>query len=134
MVKNNFFRFLFQDKENLPSKEVFVVFKKIFPKAKNAEWVQKNEHFEVIFYEHDIEKIAEFDRHGNLLLLKTNINPAVFNGEIRKVADKYGEIMNVIKIEKDNNVQFEIIVRDIELTRFELLIDQEGKELKFGKL
>ena len=134
MGKNNFFRFLFQEKNNVPSKVVLTVFRNTFPEAKNPEWVQKNDHSEVIFYENDIEKIAEFDNASNLISLKTNINPTTFKGELRKVAEKYGEIMNTIMIEKNKEVQYEIIVRDKELTRYELIIDEKGNELKFEKL
>jgi hypothetical protein len=134
MGNNNFFRFLFQEKKNVPSKELLTLFNKMFKKAKNAEWTQKNDHFEVIFYDDDIEKIAEFNPSLKCISLKTNINPAIFHGELRTIAEKYGEIMNTIRIDKESTVQFEIIVRDKELTRYELLLDKEGKELKFVKL
>lgn len=134
MKKNNFFKFLFQQKSNLPTKEIFTIFTKMFPKAKNVEWFLKNGNFEAIFYEDDIEKIAEFDKEGYCLLKKTNLNPLFFQGKIKEIAEKYGEIMNTIKIEKENTIQFEIIVRDMELTRFELILDEYGNELKFEKL
>lgn len=134
MGKNNFFKFLFQEKGSLPEKEVSFIFQKMFPKAKNVEWLQKNDHFETIFYEGDIEKIAEFDKKGKCLLIKTNLNPLFFQGKLRDIAEKHGEIMNTIQIEKENSVQYEIIVRDTELTRFELILDENGNELKFEKL
>lgn len=134
MGKNNFFKFLFTEKSNVPTKELYEVFLKMFPKAKNAEWAQKTNYFEVVFYESDIEKIAEFELNGNCISLKTNINPAAFQGKLRTKAEKYGEIMNVIRIEKENSNQFEIIVRDRELTRFELILDEKGNEIKFEKL
>jgi hypothetical protein len=134
MGKNNFFKFLFQEKGNQPSKELSTIFNQMFPNAKNVEWLQKNDHFETIFYEVDIEKIAEFDKDGKCLLIKTNLNPLFFAGKLRDMAEKHGEIMNTIQIEKDNTIQYEIIVRDKDLTRFLLILDENGSELKFEKL
>ena len=134
MGENNFFKFLFQKKDEIPSTKLLASFVKMFPNAKNAEWVERGGHYEVIFYEGDIEKIAEFEEYGNCLLLKTNLNLLLFQGKLREVAEKYGEVMNTIKIEKENTTQFEIIVRDAELTRYLLILDEEGNELKFEKL
>ncbi|HEY9114878.1 MAG TPA: hypothetical protein VIN10_09255 [Bacteroidales bacterium] len=134
MGKNNFFKLLFQNKSNLPSKAVSAVFAKTFPKAKNVEWFKKNGNFETVFYEEEIEKIAEFDGDGNMLIVKTNLNPALFVGKLREIAEKYGEIMNIIKIEKEGAFQYEMIVRDTELIRYLLILDGDGNEMKFEKL
>ena len=132
--KNNFFRSLFHVKKNLPSKKLSKIFKNMFPEAINAEWHEKNDHYEIIFYENDIEKIAEFDKKGNRISLKTNLNPLFFKDDLKLIAEKYGEIMNTILIEKENSSQYEIIVRDKELIRYLLIMDEHGNITKNEKL
>lgn len=134
MEKTNFIKSLFNVENDLPGKKLNKSFFKLFPVAKNVEWQVKKDNFEAIFYENDIEKIAEFDKNGTCLLIKTNLNPLFFEGKLKEIAEKYGEIMNTIQIEKESTIQYEIIVRDQELTRFLLILDEIGNELKFEKL
>jgi len=134
MGKTNFIKSLFYEENDLPGKKLTQIFYNLFPVAKNVEWHPKNGNIEAIFYEDDVEKIAEFDKVGNCILFKANMNVLSLQREIRKIAEQYGEIMNTIRIERDKSVQFEIIVRDKLLTRYLLILDEEGNEKNFEKL
>lgn len=134
MENDSFLKSLFHGKSPRTPKKVVNVFKKIFPDAINVEWHQKNGLFEAIFYQNDIEKITEFDPDGNCLMIKTNLWPETFAGEQRLIAENYGEIMNIIKIEKNGEIIFEFIVRDKELIRYLMIIDNNGRKIRFEKL
>jgi hypothetical protein len=106
--------------------EVEKKLKSVFPKAKNLEWEQKEDIFETIFYLDDIEHIAKFSKHGEILEYKKNLWPAELPENIKKEGAKFGEIMNGIIIFRGTDLFYEMIIRNEKLDRYEFLYDQNG--------
>lgn len=105
-----------------------------FKKAKNEEWIQKGQNWEVVFYLDKRENIAVFDEAGNLIEKRTNITNGPVPEQILKCALALGEIMNVISISGRQGNSYEFIVRDKELIRHLALISEDGKVVSFSKL
>jgi hypothetical protein len=101
-------------------------FIRIFPDALNVEWYLNGEIFEAVFHENELEKIAFFDIEGNNLETKVNLPLALLSSTIASIASTYGEIMNAIKITNREEITFEIIVRDLELNRYRVELDDKG--------
>ena len=127
-------RNLFQRKPLKPPQSVIKRFTDSFYHSKNIEWSKAGRIYEALFYEDEIEKIARFDRKGNLIELRTNISPAGLPEIIYTVAKNYGELMNVICIKRDQQIFYEIIVRENALNRYLLLLNQQAAILKKEKL
>jgi len=78
--------------------------------------------------------LAKYDNEGNFVNVKTNLPVDKLPEKIRSVAQSFGEIMNAIVISNNIETFYEIILRDKELTRYELLVDMDGKVLSNQKL
>jgi len=107
-------------------KTVLTGFKVRFKNAKNAEWSQRGQHWEVLFYWEDHETIAIFDVSGELIEKRININIDTLPPSVNAVASKLGEVMNAIKINSIDSVGYEIIHRDANLIRYIALLTDEG--------
>lgn len=112
-----------------PPEEVTEHFFSFFSNPLNIEWYIENNSYEAIFYEDEFEKIASYDQRGNLIHVKTNIPIEQLPKKISEIAKSFGEIMNSIIIDENSETFYEIIYRDKDLNRFDLLIDQNGKIL-----
>lgn len=117
-----------------PSRAVKKALLIAFPKAKSIEWMQNPNYWEAIFYEKKVEKIARFDIEGKLLEHRVNLMGNAIPATISKALKDHHEIMNCIAIHSTGSVQYELIVRDKDLTRFLILIDQAGQIIKEEKL
>jgi hypothetical protein len=93
----------------------------------NIDWYLKNDIYEAIFYENNREHIARINEHGTLLDYKINLPLNTLPEGIKKIAISKGEIMNVVSIHNNNNIGYEIIIRDAELKRYIMKINGEGK-------
>lgn len=100
----------------------------------NVEWLQIEDFYEAIFYFKDIEHIARFDITGKILNLKKNLPIHSTPQHIKEKAAKHGELMNVIEIQEDEIVGYELIVRDETLIRFSLLLNEKGGLINKSKL
>lgn len=118
----------------MPGRIIKNAFHSKFPDAVNVEWFEWNQGYEAVFYIENREFIAHYEKNGNLVELRENIAPGNFEGQIANIARTYGEVMNVIRIEKLNGILFEIIYRTNDLVRYFLLLDEKGKELARDKL
>lgn len=96
--------------------------------------MQNPNYWEAIFYEKKVEKIARFDIEGKLLEHRVNLMGNAIPATISKALKDHHEIMNCIAIHSTGSVQYELIVRDKDLTRFLILIDQAGQIIKEEKL
>jgi hypothetical protein len=131
---NIFFKNILSDKSTNPPEEVKNHFFSFFTNPFNIDWYSEDDYYEAVFYEDDLEKIAKYDNEGNFVNVKTNISVDQLPQHIFNVAKSYGEIMNAIIIGNNSETFYEIIFRDKELTRYELLLDEEGKTLSNQKL
>jgi len=109
-------------------------FLKKFGNSINVEWIHSDDFFEAIFYLNDVEHIAYFDSLGVLLNLKKNLSIASTPEHIRQKALLHGELMNTIEISEDKIVGYELIVRDKDLIRYSLLLNEQGGLIQKSKL
>lgn len=131
---NIFFKNILSDKKINPPEEVKDHFFGFFTNPFNIDWFNEDETYEAIFYEDDLEKIAKYDMDGNFVNVKTNIPVDQLPKEIYTVAQSFGEIMNAIIISNSIETYFEIIFRDKELVRYELILDKNGRVISNQKL
>jgi hypothetical protein len=117
-----------------PSKTVKKALLIAFPKAKSIEWTQNPNYWEAIFYEKKVEKIARFDIEGKLIDYRVNLMGDTIPDTISKVLHDHHEIMNCIAIHANGSIQYELVVRDKDLTRFLIIIDPAGQIIKEEKL
>ena len=131
---NIFFKNILSDKATNPPEEVKNHFFGFFTNPFNIDWYTEDDFYEAIFYENDLEKIAKYDNDGNFVNVKTNIPVDQLPSEIFTIAKSFGEIMNAIIISNNAETFYEIIFRDKELTRYELLLNKDGRVMSNQKL
>ncbi len=109
-----------------PPKHVIETIYSEFENPINIEWYIKNELYEAIFYENNKEHIARIDAGGDLVDYRINLPLDLLPGEIKKLVELKGEIMNVVSIHKKKEISYEIIIRDPRLNRFMIFVNNEG--------
>ncbi|MGB4204703.1 MAG: hypothetical protein WBJ84_03675 [Bacteroidales bacterium] len=109
------------------SKKIRQNFALHFPNAKNIEWTSQKDFAEAIFYDRDIEKIARYDKNGNLIETRINISPLNVPEIIQKNLNPEFEIMNCIAVNSNESVIYELIIRDKQLIRYLATSDDKGK-------
>ncbi len=109
-------------------------FQEKFGNSINVEWLQTDDFYEAIFYFEEIENIAHFDSRGKLLNLKKNMSIHSIPNHIKEKASQHGELMNVIEISEEGVVGYELIIRDEDLIRFSLLLNENGGLIHKSKL
>ncbi|MCU0371053.1 MAG: hypothetical protein MUC31_06535 [Bacteroidales bacterium] len=127
---NHLFRKLFGRRPNIPPSPLEESFHRFFAEAVNVEWIESGQEYEAIFYEDGAEKIALFDAAGKLLELRVNMQVQSLPVPVLNKASLYGELMNAIRIHRDETVFYEIIYRNLELKRFTLLLTSDGKVIR----
>ena len=105
-----------------------------FAGAINIEWFDKGDYFEAIFYKDSIEYIASFSKSGTLNGYKSFLPINFLPEAIKNFLETKGEIMNSVLINNGNNIEYEAIVRDQNLTRFLILLSDLGKVISEKKL
>jgi hypothetical protein len=105
-----------------------------FGDSLNIEWIKSDDFYEAIFYHEEYEHIARFDSSGNILNLKRNLPIHNTPEHIKAKATQHGELMNVIEISEGEIVGYELIIRDEELIRFSLLLNEKGGLIQKNKL
>jgi len=100
-----------------------------FTDAINVEWNETDGSYEAIFYRYNLEHIALFSLEGMLMEYRKKLPAEYLPEPIKNLALARGEIMNAVMNNKGNLLEYELIVRDKGLTRYLLLISDEG-ELK----
>lgn len=131
---NIFFKNILSDKSTNPPEEIKNHFFSFFVNPFNIDWHSEDDFYEAVFYENDLEKIAKYDTQGNFIHVKTNISANLLPQKVLSVAQSFGEIMNVILVSNNSESIYEIIFRDKNLVRYELMIDSEGKVISNQKL
>jgi len=97
-----------------------------FPQALNIDWHKLPTHFEAIFYLNDAEHIARISPEGQLLSCKKNIKATDLPAIIQDKAQMEGEIMSTISHHKGQDIQYEIIIRKKDFSRYSLVFNSKG--------
>lgn len=105
-----------------------------FEDARNVEWSEKQDTYEAIFYKDNLEYIALFDKEGKLLEYKMFLSIDLLPEAIKNSLESQWEIMNVVLINKGNEIEYEAIVRDRQLDRYLIQLSNLGKALFEKKL
>jgi hypothetical protein len=131
---NNFFKKIFYPAPKRIPKSVLLFLTAKFPNAINIEWEFKDGLFESVFYMNEVEHIAKISESEGVLEYKINLNPTELPEKLYSSEDIHGEIMNVIAIHRENELLYEIIVRDKKLNRTLLLLTSSGELLNWKKI
>ncbi len=101
-----------------------------FPEALNVEWEVRNDIYEAVFYRDDIEFIAKVSEDKGIVEYKQNLKLDNLPAGISTQCLKSGEIMNAIGITRGSAIFYEVIVRDKNLDRSVLLMDESANLLE----
>jgi hypothetical protein len=109
-----------------PPQFVANTFEILFPQAINVEWYVNTLGFEAVFHHNQREMIAMLSANGELLETRHNLPATEAPAMVTTALTPGVELMNVIRVEKNAGVTFEIIYRNQNLDRFIMLIDEQG--------
>ncbi|MDP2722851.1 MAG: hypothetical protein Q8O72_08845 [Bacteroidales bacterium] len=123
------FNFFKRDHKSIPE-NITPKLLAIFPRAINIEWNKAGDNFEALFYMDEVEYIARLSEKGLLLEYKKNVRTNEIPEKISLTATGHGEIMSAIAIYQGETLVHEIIVRKPDLSRYLLLLDDEGHLLE----
>lgn len=126
---NDFFKKILKGSSIEPPAPLPESFHRYFPEAVSIEWHRDEDRYEAVFYEDGVEKIALFDGKGALNELKVNITADELPEPVGTIARERGELMNAIRIQRENKTLYEIIYRDRLLRRYQMLINHKGKPI-----
>jgi hypothetical protein len=125
---------IFNSSKTKPPKAVLNSFAIVFGHSINVEWHKESENFEALFYIDEMEHIALFAPDGHIVVQKINLLLTSAPGPVAAQAKNIGEMMNLIKMVRNEKVNFEVIARDLYLDRYYLLLDEDGHILEKRKL
>lgn len=128
-MEKNFFKNILAGNKSEPPQEVISSLGMHFGGAINIEWNTKENDFEAVFYLHQIEHIARFNKNGTLLEYKINIPPSQLPPFIIESITTIGEIMSSVVINQISKLHYEIIVRNKVLQRLVVVLDDKGEIL-----
>ena len=117
-----------------PPKAVLDAFVAQYGESLNIEWLKENENYEAVFYKENTEIIAIFSASGVLLEQKFNLDLSLVTPPVAAQASAVGELMNLIEIDRQGKIYYEIIARDGMLDRYSLLLEENGTVLEKRKL
>jgi hypothetical protein len=107
---------------------------RVFKNPINIEWLNRGDVYEAIFYSDSFEVIVLISPNGEIIETKRFIEPDQISSIIKVAIKEHGEIMNVVQIEKNNQIYFEIIVRDSSLIRSVIYVNNDGSIIEKVKL
>jgi hypothetical protein len=113
-----------------PPEECKEGFRENFSDAIREEWFAKKDWFEVIFYRDQLEHIALFSKDGILQEYKANLPRELLPEAIKKQFEENWEIMNSLLHNRGNSIEYELIIRDEDLTRYLVILTEFGKEVQ----
>lgn len=135
MDAKNFFQKIFSTNKGTQTPPLIKEqFNQQFEQPMNVEWQKTGDQFEAVFYKDDMEHIARYSATGELTCFKVNLPLEQVPENIAATAKLHGELMNVIRIECEKMIKFELIVRDEALIRYFLLISPNGEVIEKEKL
>ncbi len=124
----------FPESSYSPPDQLVLALEKRFGKLLNVEWYEEDGGIEAVFYCNDLEHIARFDASGGLQVVKRNQPLRLVTSAIARKACEVGELMNLIEIDREGELFYEIIARDKQLDRYYLLLREDGTLVEKRKL
>jgi hypothetical protein len=118
----------------IPPQHVAIAFETIFPEAVNVEWYVNAQGFEAVFHLNQREMIAMLGANGEPLEIRRNLPAVSAPAAVMVALAPEVELMNVIRVEKNAEVTYEIIYRNHQLERFVMLISEQGNILSDSAL
>ena len=118
----------------IPPQHVVTAFENLFSEAVNVEWYVNALGFEAVFHLNQREMIAMLGANGELLETRFNLLEAEAPAVVLMALAPETELMNVIRVEKNAEVTYEIIYRNRRLDRFVMLISKQGNILSDSAL
>ena len=118
----------------IPPQHVVTAFENLFSEAVNVEWYVNAQGFEAVFHLNQREMIAMLGANGELLETRFNLPEAEAPAVVLMALAPETELMNVIRVEKNAEVTYEIIYRNRRLDRFVMLISKQGNILSDSAL
>ena len=134
MTMQNILHRIFSPGKVAPPKPVIRSFQDKYGDSINIEWHREKENFEALFYIDDAENIALFAPDGKILEHKKNLLLTAASPAVTAQAALIGEMMNLIEIDRQGVIYYEVIARDGYLDRYYLLLNSEGKLIDKKKL
>ncbi len=120
------FKKLFKVGAKKPNSKVVNSLNSFFPNAVNVEWTRSNTEWEALLHDGDMECIVKFGDGGDVLETRRNYTLDRLTQTINSLVPKGDELMNVIEISKKGVLKYEFIMRDGDLNRFVVLVNDEG--------
>ncbi|WP_163325372.1 hypothetical protein [Draconibacterium mangrovi] len=131
---NDFLKKIIKGNGVIPSEVCQKSLKQNFEDAVNVEWFNKDNHSEAIFYKNETEYIAIFNLSGKLLEYKHNLQEDHLPTAIKNRITSMGVIMNLVVKNKDDILEYEVILRDKDLNRYLIILSDTGSIIEETKL
>lgn len=131
---DEFFRKVIEGNGISPTEVCRQSFEKNFEDAVDVEWFDRENYIEAIFYKNNLEHIALFEKSGILVEYLQNLTPDNLPSAIREIVDSRGEIMNYVLKNKGNMLEYEVIIRDKDLNRYQITLTDPVKVIEEKKL
>jgi hypothetical protein len=94
----------------------------------NVEWFEKGQGYEALFYCDSLEHIALYGKEGGFINYRINVSPPSLPDDLIDIVEEGYELMNVVRTyDGDDEVSYELIVRDNKLERYLLKINSVGQ-------
>jgi hypothetical protein len=130
----DFIQKVINDTTNTPPLSVNDAFAQKFALAQNIDWHLVSGNYEAIFYLNQFEHIAIFTPQGALVSCKIFLEIHHLPVNLKQLLETRGEIMNVVLINKGYDIEYEVILRDNQLTRFVVHLNYWGQILSEKQL
>jgi hypothetical protein len=124
---SNFFKKFINGGTITPPPEIERQFFEQFVNPINVEWFFKETRYEAVFYMKNTEYIAHYSNDGLLIDYRINLKIEELPESIRTNLNRDEEIMNVVSIKKGTNLDYQLIVRDKNLTRYLIQAKETGE-------
>lgn len=111
---------------NKPSRAPENALGKEFPDCSGIEWHTVDDRFEARFIQDGKEMIAVYSAQGRLLEHRTNLPRDPLPHSIASLKGKWGEVMSLISITRSQTLNYEIVFRKPDHTRYLVVTDEDG--------
>ncbi|WP_421878993.1 hypothetical protein [Marinoscillum sp.] len=127
--QSQFIQNLLNGSREQPPASCMDTFRSSFTDAIAQEWSLVGEHYEVVFYRNSLEHTARFTQNGVLLDYRLKLTADLLPPAILKTVRAKGELMNSVLMNMGRSIVYEMIIRDSNLNRYQLELNELGEVL-----